>query len=74
MKVRPLSDQLISVDEKEEREAQHQFYAMVEAQMSERTAKKLKFWRRVSTIYSPSFVLIFMLTYWIAGLRHADIL
>ena len=36
--------------------------------------KRLQFWRRVSILHSPVFVLAFMVVYWVAGLIHADII
>ena len=74
MKVLPAPDKLVSINEREERDAQKMFYNKVEAEMSKRRMKKLQFWKKVSIVYSPLFVLVFMVIYWIAGLKHADIL
>ena len=73
-KVLPAPDKLISINEREEREAQQLFYSKIAAEMSNKKKKKLAFWKKVSIAYSPGFVLMFMMVYWIAGLRHAEIL
>ena len=39
-----------------------------------RRIKKLLFWKRASILYSPVLVLVFMIFYWLAGLKHAGIL
>ena len=74
MKVMPAPAKLVSINEREERDAQKLFYSNVEAEMGKKRMKKLQFWEKVSILYSPGFVLIFMVVYWVAGLRHADIL
>ena len=68
------SEKLVSINEREERDAQRLFYSKVEMEMSQKRMKKLKFWQRVSVLYSPVFVTAFMVVYWIAGLKHAGIL
>ena len=73
-KVLPASQKLVSINEKEERAAQKSFYDKVAEDMSQKKIKKLHFWQRVSIVYSPIFVMIFMIFYWIAGLKHADII
>ena len=48
----------------------------------ERTAQKaqrkrkdaLKFWKNVSLVYIPILALSFAAVYWIAGLKHANII
>ena len=74
MKVSTPTNQLISINEREEKDAQQKFYNRVQEDMSKKKKKSLKFWQRVTIVYSPSFVLIFMMVYWIAGLKHADII
>ena len=73
-KVKPASETLVSINEKEERDAQKAFYEKIEAEMCNKKMKKLKFWHRVSIVYAPVCVLTFMSIYWFAGMRHAGIL
>ena len=57
-------------EEKEEKRTQkHEV-----ADKNRKREKKLQFWQRVSILHSPVFVLAFMVVYWVAGLRHADII
>ena len=70
----PTAGALISINEREERDAQRAFYDRIEADMSQRNIEKLKFWYRVNTRYAPIGVLTFMSVYWIAGLIHAGAL
>ena len=46
----------------------------IESEMGRKRFKKLKFWQNVSLVYAPIFAVGFMTVYWIAGLKHADIL
>ena len=73
-KVMPAPKKLLSINEREEKDAQQLFYKRVDADMNKKKKKKLEFWRKVSIFYSPGFVLTFMMIYWIAGLKHADII
>ena len=73
-KVSTPTNQLISINEREEKDAQQKFYNRVQEEMSKKKKKSLKFVQKVTIVYSPSFVLIFMMVYWIAGLKHADII
>ena len=70
----PAPNKLVSINEKEERDAQQLFYSRVQAEMSKKKQKRLNFLKKISIAYSPGFVLMFMTVYWIAGLRHAEIL
>ena len=72
--MKPAAETLVSINEKEERDAQKAFYAKVEAEMSRKKIKKLVFWHRVSIVYAPVCVLPFMTIYWFAGMSHAGIL
>ena len=74
MKVSTPTNQLISINEREEKDAQQKFYNRVQEEMSKKKKKSLKFVQKVTIVYSPSFVLIFMMVYWIAGLKHAGII
>ena len=49
-------------------------YDKIEKEMGMKKAKKLKFWQNVSLIYAPLFALGFMTVYWVAGLKHADVI
>ena len=64
---------LTSINEREEKDAQKAFYNKIETDMSNKRMKRLKFWKRVSRIHAPGFVLAFMTVYWISGLKHAGI-
>ena len=72
--VMPTPKALVSIDEREERDAQKALYSKTENELRKRRMKKLEFWKRVSTTYAPTFVLTFMTVYWIAGLKHAGVL
>ena len=65
---------LVSVNEKIELEAQKAFYEKIEKEMELKKSKKLNFWQNMSLIYAPLFALGFMTVYWIAGLKHADVI
>ena len=69
--MKPAADTLVSIDE---RKVQKAFNAKIEAEMSRKKMKKLKFWHRVSIVYAPVCVLAFMSIYWFAGMSHAGIL
>ena len=73
-KVLPTNAALVSVNEKVELEAQKAFYEKLEAEMGQKISKKLKFLQNVSLVYAPLFALGFMTVYWIAGLKHADVI
>ena len=64
----------MSVNEEEELRAQKAFYDKIEQEMGRKLAKKLAFWRKVSLVHMPIFALAFAITYWIAGLKHANII
>ena len=64
----------MSVNEKEELEAQKKFYEKIEKEMTVKRSKKLEFWRKVSLLYLPFLALSFVLIYWILGLRHAELI
>ena len=70
----PANAALVSVNEKVELDAQKAFYEKIESEMGRKRSQKLRFWQNVSLVYAPIFALSFMAVYWIAGLRHADII
>ena len=74
LKVLPANAALVSVNEKVELDAQKAFYEKIEKEMGMKRSKKLIFWQNVSLVYAPLFALGFMTIYWIAGLKHADII
>ena len=71
---KPSSEALVSINEREERDAQRAFYNRIDAEMSMKRMKKLEFMNRVNTVFMPIGVLTFMTLYWILGLRHAGAL
>ena len=73
-KVKPADIALVSVNEKEEMRAQKAFYDKIESEMGRKKAGKLNFWQNVSLVYAPIFALVFVTVYWIAGLKHANVI
>ena len=63
---------LVSINEKEELEAQKQFYEKIENEMTAKRSKNLEFWRKISLAYLPLLALSFVSIYWLVGLRHAE--
>ena len=74
LKVQPAKIALVSVNEMEEMKAQKAFYEKIESEMGRKRAQTLDFWRRVSLVYAPVFALIFVAVYWLAGLKHANVI
>ena len=54
--------------------AQKAFYDRIKSEMSEKRSRKLEFWQSMTLFYTPVFALVFVTVYWIAGLRHANII
>ena len=73
-KVKPADIALVSVNEKEEMRAQKAFYDKIESDMGRKKAGILSFWQNMSLVYAPIFALVFVTVYWIAGLKHANII
>ena len=71
---KPSNRNLVSVNEKEELEAQKQFYEKIEREMTAKKTRKLEFWRNVSLVYLPLLALGFVSVFWIVGLRHAEVI
>ena len=65
---------LVSINEKEEMQAQKAFYEKIEQEMGKKLAKRLACWQKVSLVYMPVFALILVAVYWFAGLSHAGII
>ena len=72
MQVKPYS--LVSINEKEELEAQKQLYRKIEMKMSAERARKLEKLRKINLIYLPMLALIFVGIFWIVGLKNAELL
>ena len=72
MQVKPYS--LVSINEKEELEAQKQLYMKIEMKMSAERARKLEKLRKINLIYLPMLALIFVGVFWIVGLKNAELL
>ena len=64
----------MSVNEEEELRAQKAFYEKIKQEMDRKIAKDLTFLRKVSLVLIPIFALNFAAIYWIAGLRHANVI
>ena len=74
LKVKSVNDGLISVNEKEELQAQKAFYDKIKSEMGEKRMKRLEFWQRVSLVYLPVMAVLFVALYWLVGLKNAGIL
>ena len=64
----PASRNLVFAIDKEELEAQRQFYDEVEEKMAAKRAKKLESGRRVSLVFLPLLALSFVSFFWVVGL------
>ena len=64
----------MSVNEEEELRAQKVFYEKIKQEMDGKMAKDLAFLRKVSLVQMSIFALTFAAIYWIAGLRHANVI
>ena len=65
---------LVSVQEKEEMEAQKMFYEKIRQEMGLKRAKRLAFVQKLSIVYIPSLALAFAILYWVIGLRQAEVI
>ena len=65
---------LVSVNEKEELEAQREFYKKIEMEMGKKRSKQLERLRRINLVYLPFTALIFALIFWFVGLRNAEVI
>ena len=64
---------LVSVNEKEELEAQREFYRKIEMEMGKKRLKKLEILMRVNLVYLPLVALSFAALFWFVGLKNAEI-
>ena len=65
---------MVSVNEKEELRSQKAFYDKIEAEMEKKGTQQLDLCRKLSLIYQQTIALMFVAVYWIAGLRHANVI
>ena len=68
------ANNLVSVNEKEELEAQRGFYAKIAREMSEKRSRKLKRLERMNLIYLPIICVSFVFVFWVVGLMNAELL
>ena len=64
----------MSVNEKEELEAQREFYKKITQEMGARRMKKLALLQKMSIVYIPSSALLFAILYWVIGLKQAEVI
>ena len=64
----------MSVYEKEELEAQKEYYANIKQEMGKERKRKLKFLEKLSILYIPSLALLFAILYWVIGLKQAELI
>ena len=65
---------LVSINEKEEMEAQKQYYNNLEMEMTAERMKKLAKLRRINLIYLPLMALTFVAIFWAVGFKNAEII
>ena len=65
---------LVSMNEKEEFEAQKQLNTKKKMGMEAKRLRKLEKLRRVNLIYLPLMALTFVAIFWIVGLKNAELL
>ena len=65
---------LVSVNEKEELEAQREFYRKIEMEMGKKRSKQLERLMRVNLVYLPLIALSFAALFWFIGLKNAEII
>ena len=72
--MQPADKALVSVNEKEELEAQREFYKKITQEMGARRMKKLALLQKMSIVYIPSSALLFAILYWVIGLKQAEVI
>ena len=65
---------LVSVNEKEELDAQQEFYKKIEMEMGKKKSKQIERLMRVNLVYLPLIALSFAALFWFVGLKNAEIL
>ena len=64
----------MSVNEKEELEAQRDFYRKIEMEMGKKRSKILEKLRRINLVYLPLMALTFAIIFWFVGLKNAEVI
>ena len=64
----------MSVNEKEELEAQRDFYRKIEMEMGKKRTKMLEKLRRINLVYLPLMALTFAIIFWFVGLKNAEVI
>lgn len=70
--MKPVS--LVSVNEKEELEAQREFYKKIEMEMGKKRSKQLERLRKINLVYLPFMALTFAVIFWFVGLKNAEVI
>ena len=65
---------LVSVNEKEELDAQREFYKKIEMEMGKNRSKQLERLMRINLVYLPLIALSFAALFWFVGLKNAEII
>ena len=65
---------LVSVNEKEELDAQREFYKKIEMEMGKKRSKQLERIMRVNLVYLPLMALTFAVLFWVVGLKNAEMI
>ena len=65
---------LVSVNEKEELEAQREFYKKIDMEMGKKRSKQLERLMRINLVYLPLIALSFAALFWFVGLKNAEII
>ena len=65
---------LVSVNEKEELDAQREFYKKIEMEMGKKRSKQLERLRRINLVYLPLMALTFAVIFWFVGLKNAEVI
>ena len=65
---------LLSVNEREELEAQKEFYNRINMEMGKERTSKLELVKRVNLIYLPVMALSFVAIFWFVGLKNAELI
>ena len=60
--------------EKEELQAQKEYYQKIKKEMGIKRAKKLAFLMKLSLVYIPFLALMFAILYWVIGLKQAEVI
>ena len=72
--VKSANTALVTVYEKEELNAQKEYYQKIKQDMGIKRAKKLALLMKLSIVYIPFLALMFAILYWIIGLKQAEVI